>query len=417
VQRRPGAAAGLADMLIGETVRVAFSSIRANKLRSALTMLGVIIGVAAVITVVAMGSGAQKAVQDRINALGANLITINPGMGRGAGGVASADRAAMHVSDADSLRTEATTLDAVVPELSRNQQVVYLNSNINTSIVGTTSNYVSAHNYTITNGRMFTEGDDAARQRYAVVGSDVPKLLNANAAALIGQEISIRQISFEIIGVLSSKGAQGFQNPDEQILIPLSTARYRVFGTDLLRSISVIVSPKVPLEQGMVDIERVLRKEHKIRPGQDDNFQIRSPKDFLATQQQTAQTFSALLLGIAAVSLAVGGIGIMNIMLVSVTERTKEIGIRKALGATKITILSQFLIEALVLCVSGGTIGIILGVVASIVVSHQTGQVTVISPVAIAGSFAFSGLVGLVFGLWPARRAAALDPIAALRYE
>jgi putative ABC transport system permease protein len=404
-------------MLIGETIRVAFGSIRANKLRAALTMLGVIIGVAAVITVVAMGSGAQKAVQDRINALGANLVTINPGMGRGVGGVASADRAAMHVADADSLRTEATTLDAVVPELSRNQQVVYLNSNINTSIVGTTANYVAAHNYTITFGRNFTDGDDASRQRYAVVGSDVPKLLNANPAAIVGQSIAIRQIPFEIIGVLSSKGSQGFQNPDEQILIPLSTARFRVFGNDLLRSISVIVNTKVPLERGMVDIERILRKQHKIRPGQDDNFQIRSPKDILATQQQTAETFSTLLLSIAAVSLLVGGIGIMNIMLVSVTERTKEIGIRKALGATKLTIMLQFLVEALVLCISGGTLGILIGVGASIFVSRQYGTTTVISPVAIASSFVFSGLVGLFFGLWPARRAASLDPIAALRYE
>ncbi|HEY4320576.1 MAG TPA: ABC transporter permease [Gemmatimonadales bacterium] len=403
-------------MLIGETVRVAFGSIRANKLRAALTMLGVIIGVAAVITVVAMGSGAQKAVQDRINALGANLVTINPGMGFSMG-AATADRAAMYVSDADSLRADAQTLSAVVPELSRNQQVVYLNSNINTSIVGTTSNYVSAHNYTITVGRNFTEGDDASRQRYAVIGADVPKLLNANPVGLIGQTIAIRSIPFEIIGILSAKGSQGFQNPDEQILIPLSTARYRVFGTDRLRTISVIVRDGVPLEQGMVDIERVMRKEHKLGPGKDDNFQIRSPKDILATQAQTAETFSTLLLGIAAVSLLVGGIGIMNIMLVSVTERTKEIGIRKALGATKITILAQFLVEALVLCVSGGTLGILIGVGASIFVSKQYGTTTVISPVAIISSFAFSGMVGLVFGLWPARRAASLDPIAALRYE
>ena len=197
----------------------------------------------------------------------------------------------------------------------------------------------------------------------------------------------------------------------------MTTARFRVFGTDRLRSISVIVRDKVPLEQGMVDVERVLRKQHKLRPGQDDNFQIRSPRDILATQQQTAETFSMLLLSIAAVSLIVGGIGIMNIMLVSVTERTKEIGIRKALGATKFTILLQFLIEALVLCISGGTLGIAIGVGASIFVSKQYGTTTVISPVAIIGSFAFSGMVGLFFGLWPAKRAAGMDPITALRYE
>ena len=403
-------------MLLGETIRVAFGSIRANKLRAALTMLGVIIGVAAVITVVAMGTGAQKAVQDRINSLGANLVSINPGQNFMMG-AASSDRSPMYVADAEALTVEATTLTEVVPELGRNQQVIYQNSNINTSILGTTANYVAAHNFTLTSGKNFTQGDDAARQRYALIGADVPKMLNANGPALIGQTITIRQVPFEIIGVLSAKGSQGFQNPDEQILIPINTARYRVFGTDRLRSIAVIVRDKIPLEQGMVDIERVMRKRHKLRPGQDNNFQIRSPRDLLATTQQTAETFSMLLLSIAAVSLIVGGIGIMNIMLVSVTERTKEIGIRKALGATKFTILSQFLIEALVLCISGGTLGILLGVGASVFVSKQYGTTTVISPVAIVGSFAFSGLVGLFFGMWPARRAAAMDPITALRYE
>ena len=260
----------------------------------------------------------------------------------------------MHVADADSLRAEATTLTAVVPELSRNQQVVYLNSNINTSIVGTTANYVSAHNYTITAGRNFTDGDDAARERYAVIGSDVPKLLNANPAALDRPGNRHPPDPVRDHRRAELQGRAGIPESRRTDPDSASTARYRVFGNDLLRSISVIVQHGVPLEQGMVDIERVLRKQHKIRPGQDDNFQIRSPKDILATQQQTAQTFSALLLGIAAVSLLVGGIGIMNIMLVSVTERTKEIGIRKALGATKLTIMLQFLVEALVLCVSGG---------------------------------------------------------------
>jgi putative ABC transport system permease protein len=404
-------------MLIGETIREAFGSIRANKMRAALTMLGVIIGVAAVITVVAMGSGAQKAVQDRINALGANLVTINPGMGRGFGGVASSDRAAMYVDDADSLAAQARTLSAVVPEISRNQQVVLGGSNINVSIVGTTANYAKAHNYTLTYGRMFTNGNDAARQRYAVVGSDVPGLLGVNPAAIIGQTLSIRQLPFEVIGVLSSKGSQGFQNPDEQILIPLRTAEYRVIGSNRLRSISVIVRPGIPLERAMVDVENILRRQHKLRPGQDDDFRVQSPMDFLATQQQTAQTFGTLLLSIAAVSLLVGGIGIMNIMLVSVTERTKEIGVRKALGATRFTIMSQFLIEALVLCITGGLVGVALGFGSTMFVSRQYGAATHVSPTAILVAFAFSGLVGLFFGLWPAQRAARLDPIAALRYE
>ena len=214
-----------------------------------------------------------------------------------------------------------------------------------------------------------------------------------------------------------AKGAQGWDNPDEQILIPLRTAQFRVVGSNRLRSIAVIVRDGTPLQQGMVDVERVLRGQHKLAPGDDDDFRIRSPMDFLATQQQTAQTFSTLLLSIAAVSLIVGGIGIMNIMLVSVTERTKEIGIRKALGATRLAIMSQFLIEALALCITGGVVGVALGVGAAVFVSKQYGTVTVLSLTAILVAFAFSGVVGLSFGLWPAQRAAQLDPIEALRYE
>jgi putative ABC transport system permease protein len=404
-------------VLIGEVVREALSSIRANKLRALLTMLGVVIGVAAVITVVAMGSGARAAVQQQINALGANLLSINPGMGHMRGGIATETRAAMYIDDADSLAARATTISAVVPELDHDQQVVYQAQNINTSIVGTTANYISAHNYTITAGRMFTIGDDAARKRYAVVGADVPKLLNVTPAELIGQSIAIRQLPFEVIGVLSAKGSQGWDNPDEQILIPLLTAQYRVFGTNRLRSISVVVRDGVPLNRAMVDVETILRSKHRIQPGEPDDFRIRSPMDFLATRQQTAQTFSSLLLSIAAVSLVVGGIGIMNIMLVSVTERTREIGIRKALGATRFVIMSQFLLEALALCIAGGLLGIGAGIGASRFVSRQYGAATQISLTAILVAFGFSGLVGLFFGLWPAKRAASLDPIAALRYE
>ncbi len=403
-------------MMIGETIRVAFQSIRANKLRAMLTMLGVIIGVAAVITVVAMGTGAQRSVEARINSLGANLIQIQAGQDRFAG-VAREGGAPLTTDDADALLREVSSITAVVPEMSRNQQVVSGNQNINVSVVGTTANYPDARNYTITHGAMFTDGDNGSRQRYAVVGSEVPKMLDVPPAAIIGRTITIRAIPFEVIGVLSEKGSQGWQNPDEQILIPLNTARYRVMGTDRLRSIAVTVAEDVPQEQAMVDLERIMRREHKIRPGGVNDFQIRSPREFLATAEETTKTFSALLLSIAGVSLLVGGIGIMNIMLVSVTERTKEIGIRKALGATKIVIMGQFLIEALVLCLTGGALGIVLGWVMSQVVSDKLGWTTEISPTAVMVAFGFSAFVGLFFGLWPARRAAGLDPIQALRYE
>jgi putative ABC transport system permease protein len=404
-------------MLVGETVAVAFQSIRANKLRSVLTMLGIIIGVGAVITMVALGSGAQKAVEDRIAALGANVFTVFAGQGS-RGGIRITDRTILSTDDYESLVRDGKLLKAVVPEMQQSLQVKYGNQNSNINVVGTTPNYIEVRNYTVPHGRMFTPGDDEARQRYAVVGAAVPRMLGANPAAMINQTLMIRGISFEIIGVLSEKGsAGGWSNPDEQILIPLQTAKYRVFGSDRLRSMSVQVADGVPIQQGMVDLERILRREHRIRPGGENDFTIRNQQDLLATQQQTTQVFTTLLASIAAVSLVVGGIGIMNIMLVSVTERTREIGVRKALGATRGNIMLQFLVEALALCLVGGLLGILAGIGAAMTLSRVMQWNTLISPMAVAVAFGFSALVGLFFGMWPARRAALLDPIVALRYE
>ncbi len=405
-------------MLFGEIVMVALGAIRANKLRSVLTALGIVIGVAAVITMVALGSGAQKAVQDRIQALGTNLLSIYPGQSFMRGVAVSFDtRASLTMDDALALSQGASTLTAVVPEMSRNLQVKYGNQNSNVSIVGTTPNYAQVNNFKIEAGRMFTAGDDEGRRRVAVIGASIPTMFNANGAAMIGQEILIRGIPFEIVGLLGAKGAQGFMNQDEQILIPLNTARYRVFGTDRLRSINVQVRSTDSVGVAMLEIERVLRRTHQIRPGGDNDFQIRNRTEFLATFEETTKTFTYLLAGIAAVSLIVGGIGIMNIMLVSVTERTREIGTRKALGATRRNIMLQFLVEAVTLCLLGGTIGILLGSGLAIAMAKLAGWNTVISPASIAIAVAFSAGVGIFFGLWPARRAALLDPIVALRYE
>ncbi|HEX9755772.1 MAG TPA: ABC transporter permease [Gemmatimonadales bacterium] len=403
-------------MLLLEIIKVAFQSIRANKLRATLTMLGVIIGVAAVITVVALSTGAQKAVEERIQALGANLLTIYAGQSF-FGGRASEQRVSLTVDDAEALTRDGTLITAVVPEIQRSQQVEYVNLNANLNILGSTANYATVRNYKLDYGRFFTPGDDESRQRYAVLGASVPTIFDANPAAMIGQTIQIRGQPFEVIGVLERKGSQGFDNRDEQIVIPLKTAQYRIFGSDRLRSIAVEVREGVPLEQGMVDIERILRREHKIQPGADNDFQVRNQQEILATQQQTTQTFSVLLASIAAVSLLVGGIGIMNIMLVSVTERTREIGIRKALGATQWNIMFQFLVESLVLCLAGGGLGILLGWGASSLLSNNFGWNALIDPTAVGVAFGFSAMVGLFFGLWPARRAATLNTIDALRYE
>ena len=404
-------------MQVGETLSVAFQSIRANALRSVLTMLGIIIGVGAVITMVALGTGAQKAVEERIAALGANTFTVFAGQGR-QGGIRITDRTILSTDDYQALLRDGRLLKAVVPEMQQAFQVKYGNQNSNIQVVGTTPEYIQVRNYTLPYGRMFTQGDDEARERYAVLGSSVPRMLGANPAAMIGQTLSIRGINFEILGILSEKGAAGgFFNPDEQILVPLSTARYRVFGSDRLRSMSVQVQDGVPIEQGMVDLERILRREHKIRPGGENDFTIRNQRDILTTQQEATQVFTTLLASIAAVSLVVGGIGIMNIMLVSVTERTREIGVRKALGATRRDILLQFLVEALVLCLVGGVLGIAVGTGAALALSRWMQWNTLVSPAAVIVAFGFSAVVGLFFGIWPARRAASLDPIVALRYE
>jgi putative ABC transport system permease protein len=404
-------------MLIWELWMVALAAIRANKLRSFLTMLGIIIGVGAVITMIALGSGAQKAVQDNISALGTNLLTVMPGQ-QFMHGVASDQRVGLTVDDATEIQNTARHLVAVMPEINRSFQVKYGNQNANMQVTGTSPSYFSARNYTLVAGRLFTAGDDEARRRVAVMGSAVGDDFGQNAAAMIGQTVEIRGISFELIGLLAAKGAQqGWMNPDEQLFIPLSTARYLLMGSDRVRTITVKVDNEANTSVAMISLEQAIRRRHKIQPSAPNDFQIRNQADLAQTLSQTTQTFTMLLAGIAAVSLLVGGIGIMNIMLVSVTERTREIGVRKALGATRGAILFQFLVEALVLCLVGGGLGVVFGGGGAIALSRIFHWNTLISPISILLAFLFSFTVGIVFGVWPARRASMLDPIIALRYE
>ncbi len=405
-------------MLIGEIIRVALGALRANKLRSLLTMLGIVIGVAAVIAVVALGTGAQSAVKDRISSLGTTLLTIMPGQQRGMG-VSFDQSMKLTMDDAAAIEERSPNITAVQPEMTSRLQVQFLNQNTNTSVVGTTSNYLEVRKYQLQAGRMFSRSEDEGRQRVAVLGPTVLETLGINSPdAIIGEPVRIRGIQFTVVGVLKSKGqSTPFGNPDDQVLVPITTGRFRLFGSDRLRSISVLAQSEAKIPDAMADVQRVIRREHRLAQGRPDDFQIRSQADFLNTLGETTQVFTYLLSGIAAVSLLVGGIGIMNIMLVSVTERTREIGIRKALGATKANILLQFLIEAVVLCLLGGLIGALVGSGGATAMSAFFQWNTIISPGAIAAAFVFSAVVGVVFGVWPARRAAGLDPIVALRYE
>ncbi|MEJ7810395.1 MAG: ABC transporter permease [Gemmatimonadaceae bacterium] len=406
-------------MLIGEILSVALGALRVNKLRSFLTMLGIVIGVAAVIAMVALGNGAQKSVEQRISALGTTLLTVQPGQAFGAGGVRSNEQQRMVLGDAQALEQRGSAFGAVQPEMQRQLQIQYLNKNANTSIIGTSANYLQVRKYELSAGRMFTNGEDQARKRVTVLGPTVAENLGFQAPdGIIGENVRIRGIQFEVIGVLKSKGqASGFGNPDDQVLIPVQTARYRVFGGDRLRSVSVLAKNEREIPNAMAEIQQILRREHRLRPGRPDDFQIRNQSDFLNTLGETAAVFTRLLAGIATVSLLVGGIGIMNIMLVSVTERTKEIGIRKALGATRFNVMLQFLIEAVVLSLAGGLIGIGIGVGTAVFLNWKFAWNTDVQTSSIILSFVFSAIVGVVFGVWPARRAASLDPILALRYE
>jgi putative ABC transport system permease protein len=403
-------------MLYFEIMRVAISSLRSNPMRSILTMLGVIIGVAAVITMVALGTGAQTAVESRISALGTNVLTVRQGFGRGTGG-ARARSERLSIEDARVLQEKVRTITAVVPIFQQQTQVEFGNVNLSAQIVGTWANWAEVNNWEIEQGRFMTQGEADGRRRVVVLGSELSKQLFPASVDPVGAEIRIRGIPFEVIGVFKEKGSGGFGNPDEQAWIPLSTSQWRVFGTDRLSNIQVKVANDNLITAAMAEIETHLRRQHRLRPDAESDFQISSPTQFLELMQESQQTFTYLLAGIAAVSLLVGGIGIMNIMLVSVTERTREIGIRKSIGATRGSVQLQFLIEAVVLSCLGGALGIALAWVASDQLSASFGWTMVIPPNAVVLSFGFAALIGIIFGFYPAVRASRLDPIEALRYE
>jgi putative ABC transport system permease protein len=402
-------------MLIGETIRISLTSIRSNLFRAMLTMLGIIIGVGAVITMVALGTGAQRQIDEQMAAFGGDILSVQSFF-RFNRGVARNDQT-LTTDDAIALASGTKHIEAVVPEINSRFQVKYGNRNLNLTVIGTTPNYPDVHLFEFAHGRMFSLADDAARKRVAVLGAEIPALLDADAEALIGRDIQIRSINFEIIGVLEAKGGSGWRNPDDDIWIPLATAQFRVTGEELVENISIKVAETSTVEMAMLEIERVLRREHGILPGKDNDFSIMDRRQFAQSRQEATEVFTYLLAGIAGVSLVVGGIGIMNIMLVTVTERTREIGVRKALGATKGNILMQFLVESTILCMLGGLIGLLVGSTASALLARYADWQTVVTPASALTAFGFSAAVGIAFGIWPAKRAAALDPIDALRHE
>ena len=404
-------------MLVFEIIMVAMGAVRANAMRSVLTTLGIVIGVGAVITMVALGEGAQQRVAQQIETMGTTVLTIRPGQQRSFG--VSRGDTQMSIEDAEALRSETIGLLKVSPEQQSRMQVAYLRWNSSNTLMGVWPEYFEIYNHETVVGRFFTEGELRGRRRVAVLGHNLPTDLGETPPELlIGQTIQLRGIPFEVIGVLAEKGDAAWVRPDDQVFIPQSTAQYRVMGgRDRLGAIYAATESTEQLDRAYGEIDRIMRREHRIRPGEDADFNIRNSADLLETFAETNQTFTLLLAGIAGVSLLVGGIGIMNIMLVSVTERTREIGVRKALGATRLAIMTQFLVEALFLCVLGGVLGVALGYGAAEILTRVAEWETVVAPQAVAVALGFSAAIGLFFGMWPARRASLLDPIDALRYE
>jgi putative ABC transport system permease protein len=410
-------------MRILASIRIALRALRVNRLRSALTMLGIIIGVAAVIAMVAVGTGATARIEDQIQSIGSNIIIVLSGsLTTGGMRLGSGASVTLTEDDAKAIAAECPAVSAVAPTVRGGAQVMFGNNNWATFIQGTTPDYLAIRDLSVGSGRPFTTQDVDAAARVALLGPTVAQNLFGDGEA-VNQVVRIKNVPFTVVGVLAPKGQSPTgQDQDDVVLVPISTAKREVTGASRANARSVnniMVQAAGPslIDEAQTEISALLRQRHRLQPGQDDDFTVRNLAEVFAAQESSAQVMSLLLGAIASVSLIVGGIGIMNIMLVSVTERTREIGLRLAVGGKTRDIMSQFLVEAVTLSVLGGLVGILLGVGASTLISYFAKWSTLISPTAILLAFVFSALVGVSFGYYPARKAAFLDPIEALRYE
>ncbi len=404
-------------MSIKDLFQETFTALSANKVRSGLTILGIVIGIASVIAMVAIGNGAQASIQSSINSLGSNLLTIRPGASSSSGirgGFGSAKT--LTQEDADSL-TSVQNVTGVAAEVTGNYQIVTKGANANATVDGTTASYASIHNLTIAEGSFISDSQVRSKAKVAVLGPTVRDNLFGTNAEAIGQKIRINGNLYTVIGVNASKGGSGFGSTDEEVFIPLGTAQQYLSGSNYVSSIGVQAASSESMTQVQADITTLLLKLHKIKDATKADFSILNQADILSTASSITGTFTTLLAAIAGISLVVGGIGIMNMMLTTVTERTREIGLRKAIGASEQDISSQFLMESLALTILGGSAGIALGWLIAFAATASGILTAVVSFSSVALAFGVSAAIGIVFGWYPARRAARMNPIEALRYE